>query len=130
MCHPILALTAREKEAIALVRRGFKNADIAAQMGVKTRTIGDYLYNAMQKLKAKNRIELVLIIDGRIMANTELMPTAANERKLLEAKMKHLKNRNFLPLQIAQKLGIEVYVVYQFFKKLKKSAAAYCAQTE
>lgn len=111
-CHPILALTPKEREAIALVREGLSNQKIADVMSVNLRTIASHLYNASCKLNAKNRTELVLILDGRLKAKTEVTLSHLNTKKVLKMKIRELHNQGCSITQISKRVGIGYEGVY------------------
>jgi DNA-binding NarL/FixJ family response regulator len=52
-------ITDRETEVLRLVARGYSNKEIAAKLGVSTKTIEVHKANAMRKLGLKGRIELL-----------------------------------------------------------------------
>ena len=54
------SLTPRERELIELVRRGLRNRDIAAQLGVTEGTVKVYLHAIFDKLGVDNRTELAM----------------------------------------------------------------------
>lgn len=54
------SLTPRERELIELVRRGMRNRDIAAQLGVTEGTVKVYLHAIFDKLGVDNRTELAM----------------------------------------------------------------------
>lgn len=53
-------LTRRERELIELVRKGLRNRDIAAELGVTEGTVKVYLHAIFDKLHVENRTELAL----------------------------------------------------------------------
>jgi DNA-binding CsgD family transcriptional regulator len=116
--HPILALTPKEKQAIALVREGLSNRQIAEIMKVSHRTIATHLYNASYKINAKNRIELLLILDGKLKAETEIVPSRANAYKLSQIKIRELNKQGLDALQIAERLGIGAKAVRENLVKM------------
>jgi DNA-binding NarL/FixJ family response regulator len=54
-------LTAREREAVALVAQGLSNAEIAARMAISPITAKTHINRAMTKLHARDRAQLVVI---------------------------------------------------------------------
>ena len=58
------ALTAREREVVALVTSGKMNKQIAHELGVSEVTIKLYRHNAMKKLGARSVVDLVRIADA------------------------------------------------------------------
>jgi len=53
-------LTPRELEIIELVAKGLQNKEIAASLGIKTRTVDYHVGNILSKLGAKSRLEAVI----------------------------------------------------------------------
>jgi DNA-binding CsgD family transcriptional regulator len=106
MCHPILALTPKEREAIALVREGLSNQQIADLMHISERTVQGHLYNASYKLNAKNRIELVLILENRLDTKADTTISYSNAKKLLKAKIKQLRDQGCSLAQISERTGL------------------------
>ena len=51
------ALTAREKQVLALVDRGLANKEIATQLGVELSTVKNHVHNMLEKLGAARRGE-------------------------------------------------------------------------
>lgn len=54
-------LTERECDVLGLVGRGWSNKEVATQMNLGVRTIETHVSNAMAKLRARSRIEVVNI---------------------------------------------------------------------
>lgn len=104
--HPILTLTPREKQAIALVGDGLSNQQIADLMNVNYRTVESHLYNASYKLNAKNRVELVLILENRLDTKAEITLSYLNAKKLLKAKIKQLREQGCSLTQISKRTGL------------------------
>ncbi len=55
-----VALTGREQEIMALVATGLHNKEIAAQLGIKTRTVDFHMSNILVKFGVNSRLEAVL----------------------------------------------------------------------
>lgn len=53
------AFTAREKACLHLAAQGYRDGDIAAQLGISARTVLFHLGNARRKLQADNRAQMV-----------------------------------------------------------------------
>lgn len=54
------ALTPRERQLVELVRKGLRNRDIAAELGVTEGTVKVYLHSIFDKLGVANRTELAM----------------------------------------------------------------------
>lgn len=66
MPSPFAVLTPREKTIVSCVSRGYRNRDIAAELGITEGTVKVYLHALYQKLHIDNRTELaVLALDNR-----------------------------------------------------------------
>lgn len=61
---PLSALTAREQEVARAVANGASNKEIAREMGITERTIKAHASAIFQKLKARDRLHLALIVNG------------------------------------------------------------------
>ncbi len=59
--EPIDALTAREKEVLALVAHGSNNLEIAEKLFVREVTVKTHLNNIFKKLNVSNRTQAVLL---------------------------------------------------------------------
>lgn len=55
---PVIGLTRRESQLVALAAEGLSNADIAEKLVLSVRTVESHLYRAMQKLGVRDRHEL------------------------------------------------------------------------
>lgn len=51
----------REMDVLLLVKDGLRNPEIAAQLGLSTKTVENHVRSILQKLGAKNRTEAVVI---------------------------------------------------------------------
>jgi two-component system nitrate/nitrite response regulator NarP len=60
------ALAPRERELIALVRKGLRNRDIALRLGVTEGTVKVYLHSIFEKTGVANRTELAMKADALI----------------------------------------------------------------
>lgn len=58
---PVVKLTQREREVLALMSRGLRNKEIAACLGVSERTAAFHVGNVLAKLGADGRIEAINI---------------------------------------------------------------------
>jgi len=66
----IATLTYRESQVLQLLARGLTNKEIAIGLKLTEKTVKHYMTDVMQKLKARNRVEAVLIA-GRHMNGTK-----------------------------------------------------------
>ena len=81
ICNPLLnvapvALTAREREFLALVAQGMKNEEIALAMGLKDRMAQVYVNRVCQKVGARGRFELALFAVKNSLTVAERNPEA------------------------------------------------------
>jgi len=58
--QPIEPLTAREEEVLLTVARGLSNAEIAQELHISLSTVKTHLASLMNKLTARNRVEIAL----------------------------------------------------------------------
>jgi DNA-binding NarL/FixJ family response regulator len=58
--QPVVPLTEREEEVLALVARGRTNAEIAAELFVSLSTVKTHVASVMTKLGARNRVEIAI----------------------------------------------------------------------
>ncbi|HTC25129.1 MAG TPA: helix-turn-helix transcriptional regulator [Gemmatimonadales bacterium] len=49
----------REREIVLLVAPGYRNAEVAAQLGISQRTVVTHLHNIFRKTGVRNRRELI-----------------------------------------------------------------------
>lgn len=59
------ALTGREQEVARAVANGSSNKEIARQLGITERTVKAHIGSVFQKLKARDRLHLALIVNGQ-----------------------------------------------------------------
>jgi DNA-binding NarL/FixJ family response regulator len=57
--NPIDSISVRERDVIKLLRKGFRNKEIAGQLFVSEGTVKKHIYNVFQKLGVNSRIELL-----------------------------------------------------------------------
>ena len=57
---PDLALTEREREVLRLVASAMTNKEVATELHISEQTVKNHIKSIMQKLHAKNRVELTL----------------------------------------------------------------------
>jgi two-component system, NarL family, nitrate/nitrite response regulator NarL len=61
----LLTLTKREQEVARTVANGASNKEIARQLGITERTVKAHVGAVFQKLKARDRLQLALIVNGQ-----------------------------------------------------------------
>jgi two-component system nitrate/nitrite response regulator NarL len=61
---PLDGLSSRERAIAALIQRGLKNKEIAAELGLTEGTVKVHLHNIYEKLGVRGRTELVLLAQG------------------------------------------------------------------
>lgn len=59
-----IKLTAREQEAAELIAKGASNKEIARQLAITERTVKSHVSALLEKLGARDRLQLSLIING------------------------------------------------------------------
>jgi DNA-binding NarL/FixJ family response regulator len=67
------ALTYRESQVLQLLARGLTNKEIAHGLKLTEKTVKHYMTDVMQKLKARNRVEAVLIAGNRINGSKPML---------------------------------------------------------
>jgi len=71
-------LTAKELKIVALIVQGYKNKEIASQLGTTEQVIKNYLRNVYDKIGVSDRLELALFtIHHRILAEAAAATTGA-----------------------------------------------------
>jgi len=74
-------LTAKELKIVALIVQGYKNKEIATQLGTTEQVIKNYLRNVYDKIGVSDRLELALFtIHHRILAEAAATSVAAPAR--------------------------------------------------
>jgi DNA-binding NarL/FixJ family response regulator len=58
-------LTDREEQILAEVSRGLTNKEIARKLLLSEKTIKNCMTHIMQKLKVRNRVEAVLVVQNK-----------------------------------------------------------------
>lgn len=58
--EPVVPLTPRELQILRLVARGFKNGEIAKQLGTRVGTVRNQISQILQKLGVENRVQAIL----------------------------------------------------------------------
>ena len=71
-------LTAKELKIVALIVQGYKNKEIATQLGTTEQVIKNYLRNVYDKIRVSDRLELALFtIHHRVLAEAAATSVAA-----------------------------------------------------
>jgi DNA-binding NarL/FixJ family response regulator len=66
-------LTNQERRVLALVARGRRNAKIALELCISTRTVENHLYHIFDKLGVSSRTEAALhALQAGLLSNTEM----------------------------------------------------------
>jgi DNA-binding NarL/FixJ family response regulator len=63
---PLLALTAREREVLALIGRGFSNKEISAHLTIEVATVKNHVHSILEKLHVRRRTEAVARLRGAV----------------------------------------------------------------
>jgi two-component system, NarL family, nitrate/nitrite response regulator NarL len=71
-------LSKREEDVVRCVAEGFKNRDIANELGISENTVKNYLFRIFDKLGISNRVELILYAFGNMVARLAQNGTAGN----------------------------------------------------
>ncbi len=75
-------LTAKELKIVALIVQGYKNKEIATQLGTTEQVIKNYLRNVYDKIGVSDRLELALFtIHHRILAEAAATSVAAGNQR-------------------------------------------------
>jgi DNA-binding NarL/FixJ family response regulator len=75
-------LTAKELKIVALIVQGYKNKEIATQLGTTEQVIKNYLRNVYDKIGVSDRLELALFtIHHRILAEAAATSVAAANQR-------------------------------------------------
>ena len=61
----LAVLTAREREVARTIASGSSNKEIARQLGITERTVKAHVSSVFQKLNARDRLHLALIVNGQ-----------------------------------------------------------------
>jgi two-component system nitrate/nitrite response regulator NarL len=61
-------LSKREEDVVRCVAEGFKNREIANELGLSENTVKNYLFRIFDKLGISNRVELILYAFGNMVA--------------------------------------------------------------
>jgi len=73
-------LTAKELRIVALIVQGYKNKEMASQLGTTEQVIKNYLRNVYDKMGVSDRLELALFaIDHRILSEAAAATAAAHQ---------------------------------------------------
>ena len=56
------SLTAREKQVLQRVTKGFTNKEIAREHGLSEKTVKHHMTSILSKLHARNRVEAAMIV--------------------------------------------------------------------
>ena len=73
-------LTAKELRIVALIVQGYKNKEIASQLGTTEQVIKNYLRNVYDKIGVSDRLELALFTIHHRILNEAAAATAATNQ--------------------------------------------------
>ena len=62
----VAKLTVRERELIALIRRGLQNKVIANELNISENTVRVHIRNIMRKYKLRNRTQIAVMFTGAV----------------------------------------------------------------
>ncbi|MCF8150977.1 MAG: response regulator transcription factor [Burkholderiaceae bacterium] len=65
---PMSTLTKREQEVARSVANGSSNKEVARELGITERTVKAHVGSVFKKLNVRDRLQLVLIVNGRRQA--------------------------------------------------------------
>jgi DNA-binding CsgD family transcriptional regulator len=71
-------LSKREEDVVRCVAEGFKNREIANELGISENTVKNYMFRIFDKLGISNRVELILYAFGNVVARLGEPGTAGN----------------------------------------------------
>jgi DNA-binding NarL/FixJ family response regulator len=71
-------LSKREEDVVRCVAEGFKNREIANELGLSENTVKNYLFRIFDKLGISNRVELILYAFGNMVAGLAQSGTAGS----------------------------------------------------
>lgn len=57
--HTRHALTKREKQILKSYAKGYTYQEIAAELGIGSRTVGSYVQRIREKLRIKSRVDMI-----------------------------------------------------------------------
>jgi DNA-binding NarL/FixJ family response regulator len=70
---PISQLTEQERAVLALLALGQRNARIADELSISTRTVENHIYHIFQKIGVSSRIEAALYaLSNGLFSNSEM----------------------------------------------------------
>jgi DNA-binding CsgD family transcriptional regulator len=69
--HLLRVLSPAERQVLTLVLSGCTNAEISCQRGVSVHTVANQLKSVFKKLGCSGRVELVAMLSGADLAETE-----------------------------------------------------------
>ena len=71
--NPIPPLTEQERAVLAVLTMGQRNARIADELCISTRTVENHLYHIFHKLGVSSRIEAALyVVSNNLFSNSEM----------------------------------------------------------
>lgn len=75
------AITAREEHVLLQLIEGLTNKEIATKLHLSEKTVKHYMANIMQKVQARNRVEVALMAQERFQTGEPLAPASFEDTR-------------------------------------------------
>jgi DNA-binding NarL/FixJ family response regulator len=90
---PMNELTNQERRVLGLVARGYRNAKIARELFVSTRTVETHLYHIFDKLDVSSRTEAALFaLRMGLLATTDMEAIARERATVITRDLPYARN--------------------------------------
>lgn len=90
-------LSKREEDVVRCVAEGFKNREIANELGLSENTVKNYLFRIFDKLGISNRVELILYAFGNMAARLGQPGAAGNGEGNISSTCRDAAQRGTMP---------------------------------
>jgi two-component system nitrate/nitrite response regulator NarL len=90
-------LSKREADVVRCVAGGFKNREIAKELGLSENTVKNYLFRIFDKLGISNRVELILYAFGNMAARVAPPGTTENDEGGILSTCRDAAQRRAIP---------------------------------